>query len=187
MAIISFLVMPYACSKGLSNLNRIWGTVESIKDSVIAIIPSMFSSYIAKIDIETVYQGVNYFLVGIRGLGFATMTYCVSRRAYGCGFLIAILADGMSIINRISNDFDFSFDIQQLIFLCIPFVMWLCCLIIGVIVKGKSRIFIIAILAVLIYWGIYCYLYNRLYFSVSFAILGSMLILSNFAMEQMDM
>lgn len=187
MAIICFLIMPYACSKGLSNLSRNWETVESIKDTIIPIIPTIFSSYIAKIDIETVQQGFNWFLMGVRGLGFATMAYCVSMREYGCGFAISALADGMSIIIRISNGYNLSFDRNQLIVLGIPFAMWLCCMIIGVIVKGKPRIFSIAIVAALIYWAIYCYIYNQLYFNVNIAILGSMLLLGSLAMEQMNM
>jgi hypothetical protein len=39
MAIISFLIMPYACNKGISNLYGMWDTVESIKGSVMTIMP----------------------------------------------------------------------------------------------------------------------------------------------------
>ena len=38
MAIISFLIMPYACNKGLNNLYGIWDTVEGIKSSVMSVI-----------------------------------------------------------------------------------------------------------------------------------------------------
>ena len=65
MAIISFIVMPYACNKGLSNLYGMWDTVESIKSSVTSVLPFNLSSYIADISIETVQQGFNWFLVGI--------------------------------------------------------------------------------------------------------------------------
>lgn len=106
MAIISFMVMPYACNKGLSNLYGMWDTVETIKSGVISVMPLNLSKYIADISIETVQQGFNWFLIGIRGLGFATMVYCVSRRAYGYGFIIAALADGMNIFNRIIYGFD---------------------------------------------------------------------------------
>ena len=88
MAIISFLVMPYACNKGLTNLYRMWDTVESIKSSVMSVMPFNWSTYIADISIDTVQQGFNWFLIGIRGLGFATMVYCVSRCDYGYGFIM---------------------------------------------------------------------------------------------------
>lgn len=53
MAIISFLVMPYACDRGLSNLYRMWDTVESIKSSVMSVMPFNWSTYIVNISIET--------------------------------------------------------------------------------------------------------------------------------------
>ena len=37
MAIISFIVMPYAHNKGLPNLYGMWGTVETIKSSVMSL------------------------------------------------------------------------------------------------------------------------------------------------------
>lgn len=187
MAIISFIVMPYACNKGLSNLYGIWDTVENIKESVISVMPVVISRYITNISIETVQQGFNWFLVGIRGLGFGTMVYCVSRRAYGYGFIIAALADGMNILNRIIYGYGFSFDREQLIVLAIPFVMWICCMIVSAILKGKRKILFVAIIAVLTYWGIYSYLYGQLYYNVNLAIMGSMTILSSWAMQQMDM
>lgn len=59
MAIISFLIMPYACNKGISNLYGMWDTVESIKGSVMSIMPFNWFTYIANISIETVLQGFN--------------------------------------------------------------------------------------------------------------------------------
>lgn len=187
MAIISFLVMPYACNKGLNTLYRMWSTVESIKSSVMSIMPFNWSTYIADISIETVQQGFNWFLVGIRGLGFATMVYCVSRRSYGYGFIIAALADGMSILNRIIYGYGWSFNKYQLIILAVPFAMWLISMIFGAIVKGKWQSLIVAIAAMLTYWGIDSYLYSRIYFNVDLAILVSLTILSSLAMKQMDM
>lgn len=52
MAIISFLVMPYACNKGLNNLYGMWSTVESIKSSVMSVMPFNWSKLIA--DISTI-------------------------------------------------------------------------------------------------------------------------------------
>lgn len=187
MAIISFLVMPYACNKGLTNLYRMWDTVESIKSSVMSVMPFNWSTYIADISIETVQQGFNWLLVGIRGLGFATMVYCVSRRDYGYGFIIAALADGMSIINRIIYDYGWSFDKYDLIILTVPFAMWLICLIVGAIIKGKCQILFVAIAAMLTYWGINSYLYGHMYFNTNLAMLVSMTLLSSLAMKQMDM
>lgn len=186
MAIISFIVMPYACNKGLSNLYRMWDTVESIKSGAMSVMPFNWSTYIADINIETVQQGFNWFLVGIRGLGFATMVYCVSRHAYGYGFIIAALADGMSILNRIIYGYGWSFDRYQLIILAVPFAMWLICMIVGAIVKGKWQILVVSIAAMLTYWGIDSYLYGYMFFNVDFAILASLTILSSSAMKQMD-
>ena len=186
MAIISFIVMPYACNKGLSNLYGMWDTVESIKSSVTSVLPFNLSSYIADISIETVQQGFNWFLVGIRGLGFATMVYCVSRRAYGYSFIIAALADGMSILKGIIYGYGWSFDRDQLIVLAIPFAMWFCCMIASAITKGKSKILVVAIIAVFTYWGIYSYLYGQIFFNVDLVILASLTILSSLAMKQMD-
>lgn len=187
MAIISFLVMPYACNKGLTNLYRMWDTVESIKSSVMSVMPFNWSTYIADISIETVQQGFNWFLVGIRGLGYATMVYCVSRRNYGYGFIIAALADGMSIINRIIYGYGWSFDRNQWIILAVPFAMWLICMIVGAIIKGKWQVLFVAIAAMLTYWGINSYLYGHMYFNVNYVILASLTILSSLAMRQMDM
>ena len=153
MAIISFLIMPYACNKGLNNLYGIWDTVEGIKSSVMSVMPFNWSTYIADISIETVQQGFNWFLVGIRGLGFATMVYCVSRRAY----------------------------------LAVPFAMWLICMIVGAIIKGKRKILIVSIATMLTYWGINSYLYGHVFFNVNLAILASLTILSSLAMKQMEM
>lgn len=139
MAIISFMVMPYACNKGLSNLYGMWDTVETIKSGVISVMPLNLSKYIADISIETVQQGFNWFLIGIRGLGFATMVYCVSRRAYGYDFIIAALVDGMNILNRIIYGYGFSFDQNQLIILGIPFAMWLTGMIISAYSKRQTQ------------------------------------------------
>ena len=187
MAIVSFLVMPYACNKGLSNLYGMWGTVESIKSSVMSVLPFNSSSYIADISIETVQQGFNWFLAGIRGLGFATMVYCVSSRSYGYGFIIAALADGMSILNRIIYGYGWSFDRNQLIVLAIPFAMWFCCMIVGAVIKGKRKELVVAIIAVFTYWGIYSYLYGQMFFNVDSVIIESLTILGSLAMKQMDM
>lgn len=187
MAIISFLIMPYACNKGLNNLYGIWDTVEGIKSNVMSVMPFNWSTYIADISIETVQQGFNWFLVGIRGLGFATMVYCVSRRAYGYGFIIAALADGMSLINRVVYGYGWSFDRYELIILAVPFAMWLICMIVGAIIKGKRKILIVSIAAMLTYWGINSYLYGHVFFNVNLAILASLTILSSLAMEQMEM
>ncbi|MCW6662812.1 hypothetical protein NHG23_02785 [Aerococcaceae bacterium NML190073] len=187
MAIISFLVMPYACNKGLTNLYRMWDTVENIKLSVMSVMPFNWSTYIADISIETVQQSFNWFLAGIRGLGFATMVYCVTRRDYGYGFIIAVLADGMSILNRIIYGYGWSFDKYDLIILAVPFAMWLICMIVGAIIKGKWQILIVAIAAMLTYWGIYLFVYGHMFFNVNLAILSSLTILSSLAMKQMDM
>ncbi len=187
MAIISFLVMPYACNEGLSNLYGMWDTVESIKSGVMSVMPFNLSAYIAGVSIETVQQGFNWFLVGMRGFGFATMVYCVSRRAYGYGFIIAALADGMTILNCIIYGYGFPFDRNQLIVLAIPFVMWICCMIVSTIIKGKRKILIVSIVAVITYGGIYSYWYGQLFFNVHLAIMGSLTIFSSWAMKQMDM
>lgn len=186
MAIISFLVMPYACNRGLSNLYRMWDTVERIKSNVMSVMPFNWSTYIANISIETVQQGFNWFLVGIRGLGFATMVYCVSQREYGYGFIIAALADGMSILNRIIYGYGWSFDRNQMIALAIPFAMWFCCMIASAITKGERKILVVAIIAVFTYWGIYSYLYGQMFFNLDLVILASLMILSGLAMKQMD-
>ncbi len=187
MAIISFLVMPYACNKGLTNLYRMWDTVESIKSSVMSVMPFNWSTYIAGISIDTVQQGFNWFLIGIRGLGFATMVYCVSRRDYGYGFIIAALADGMSIFNRIIYGYGWSFDKYDLIVLAVPFAMWLICMIVGAIIKGKRKILIVSIATMLTYWGIASYLCGYVFFNVDLAILASLTIFSGCAMEQMEL
>lgn len=187
MAIISFLVMPYACNKGLTNLYRMWDTVESIKSSVMSVMPFNCSTYIADISIDTVQQGFNWFLIGIRGLGFATMVYCVSRRDYGYGFIIAALADGMSILNRIIYGYGWSFDKYDLIVLAVPFAMWLICMIVGAIIKGKRKILIVSIATMLTYWGIASYLCGYVFFNVDLAILASLTIFSGCAMEQMEL
>ena len=187
MAIISFLVMPYACNKGLTNLYRMWDTVESIKSSVMSVMPFNWSTYIADISIDTVQQGFNWFLIGIRGLGFATMVYCVSRRDYGYGFIIAALADGMSILNRIIYGYGWSFDKYDLIVLAVPFAMWLICMIVGAIIKGKRKILIVSIATMLTYWGIASYLCGYVFFNVDLAILASLTIFSGCAMEQMEL
>ena len=187
MAIISFLVMPYACNKGLTNLYRMWDTVESIKSSVMSVMPFNWSTYIADICIDTVQQGFNWFLIGIRGLGFATMVYCVSRRDYGYGFIIAALADGMSILNRIIYGYGWSFDKYDLIVLAVPFAMWLICMIVGAIIKGKRKILIVSIATMLTYWGIASYLCGYVFFNVDLAILASLTIFSGCAMEQMEL
>lgn len=187
MAIISFLVMPYACNKGLTNLYRMWDTVESIKSSVMSVMPFNWSTYIAGISIDTVQQGFNWFLIGIRGLGFATMVYCVSRRDYGYGFIIAALADGMSILNRIIYGYGWSFDKYDLIVLAVPFAMWLICMIVGAIIKGKRKILIVSIATMLTYWGIASYLCGYAFFNVDLAILASLTIFSGCAMEQMEL
>lgn len=187
MAIISFLVMPYACNKGLTNLYRMWDTVESIKSSVMSVMPFNWSTYIAGISIDTVQQGFNWFLIGIRGLGFATMVYCVSRRDYGYGFIIAALADGMSILNRIIYGYGWSFDKYDLIVLAVPFAMWLICMIVGAIIKGKRKILIVSIATMLTYWGIASYLCGYVFFNVDLAILASLIIFSGCAMEQMEL
>lgn len=187
MAIISFLVMPYACNKGLTNLYRMWDTVESIKSSVMSVMPFNWSTYIAGISIDTVQQGFNWFLIGIRGLGFATMVYCVSRRDYGYGFIIAALADSMSILNRIIYGYGWSFDKYDLIVLAVPFAMWLICMIVGAIIKGKRKILIVSIATMLTYWGIASYLCGYVFFNVDLAILASLIIFSGCAMEQMEL
>lgn len=187
MAIISFLVMPYACNKGLTNLYRMWDTVESIKSSVMSVMPFNWSTYIAGISIDTVQQGFNWFLIGIRGLGFATMVYCVSRRDYGYGFIIAALADGMSILNRIIYGYGWSFDKYDLIVFAVPFAMWLICMIVGAIIKGKRKILIVSIATMLTYWGIASYLCGYVFFNVDLAILASLTIFSGCAMEQMEL
>lgn len=187
MAIISFLVMPYACNKGLTNLYRMWDTVESIKSSVMSVMPFNWSTYIADISIDTVQQGFNWFLIGIRGLGFATMVYCVSRCDYGYGFIIAALADGMSILNRIIYGYGWSFDKYDLIVLAVPFAMWLICMIVGAIIKGKRKILIVSIATMLTYWGIASYLCGYVFFNVDLAILASLTIFSGCAMEQMEL
>lgn len=187
MAIISFIVMPYACNKGLSNLYGMWDKVETIKSGVMSVMPLDWSKYIEDISIDTVQQGFNWFLVGICGLGFATMVYCVSKRAYGLGFIIAALANGMNILNRIIYNYGFSFNRNQLIVLGIPFAMWITSMIISTILKGKRKILFVAVVAVLTYWGIYSYLYGQIYYNVNLAIIGSMTILSSWAMQQMDM
>lgn len=187
MAIISFLVMPYACNKGLTNLYRMWDTVESIKSNVMSVMPFNWSTYIAGISIDTVQQGFNWFLIGIRGLGFATMVYCVSRRDYGYGFIIAALADGMSILNRIIYGYGWSFDKYDLIVLAVPFAMWLICMIVGAIIKGKRKILIVSIATMLTYWGIASYLCGYVFFNVDLAILASLTIFSGCAMEQMEL
>lgn len=187
MAIISFLVMPYICIQGLINLYRMWDTVESIKSSVMSVMPFNWSTYIADTSIETVRQGFIRFLVGMRGLGFATMVYCVSQRDYIYGFIIAVLADGVPIINRIIFDYGWSLNKYDLITLTVPFAMWLVCLIVGTITKGKYQILFIAVAAMLTYWGINSCLYDHMYFNINLAILVSMTLLSSIAMKQMDM
>ena len=187
MAIISFMVMPYACNKGLSDLYKMWHIVEAIKSSVISVMPSNLSTYIGDFSIKTVQIGFNLFLVGIRGLGFATMVYCISKRSYRYGFIIAILADSMNILNRIIYSRGFSFERNQLIVLSIPFAMWFTCMIISAILKGKHKILVVAVIAFLTYWGVSSFVYEHIYYNFNLAILGSMTILSSFAMEQMDM
>lgn len=186
MAIISFIVMPYACNKGLSNLYEMWDTVEEIKLSVMSAMPLNLSKYIAGISIENAQKGFNWFLIGICGLGFATMVYCNSKRAYSYGFIIAALADSMNILNRIVYNYGFSFDRNELIVLGMPFAMWLGSLIIGAIIKGKCKILFSAIAAVLTCWGIYSYLNGQMYYDISLVIMGSMTILGSWAMQQMD-
>lgn len=187
MAIISFLVMPYACNIGLTYLYEMWDTVERIKSSVISVMPFNWSTYIAGINIEAVQQGLIWFLVGIEGLGFATMVYCVSQCDYGYGFIIALLADSKRILSRIIYGYEWSFDKYDLIFIAVPFAMWLICIIIGAIFKGKWQILVVAIAAMLTYWGIYSYLYGHMFFDDNFSILASLTILSSLAMKQMDM
>ena len=140
MAIISFLIMPYACNKGLNNLYGIWDTVEGIKSSVMSVMPFNWSTYIADISIETVQQGFNWFLVGIRGLGFATMVYCVSRRAYGYGFIIAALADGMSLINRVVYGYVSIVAIDTINIFLLPLIMAPTIIHINHIANGTARI-----------------------------------------------
>ena len=164
-----------------------WDTVESIKSSVMSVMPFNWSTYIADISIDTVQQGFNWFLIGIRGLGFATMVYCVSRRDYGYGFIIAALADGMSILNRIIYGYGWSFDKYDLIVLAVPFAMWLICMIVGAIIKGKRKILIVSIATMLTYWGIASYLCGYVFFNVDLAILASLTIFSGCAMEQMEL
>ena len=187
MAIISFLIMPYACNKGISNLYGMWDTVESIKGSVMTIMPFNWSTYIANISIETVLKGFNWFLNGLRGVGFATMIYCVSRHAPGYGFIIAAMADGMNIFNHIIYGYGWSFDKYQLIYLAIPFAMWLICIIAGSVIKGKTQILVVSVISMLTYWGICSLLYSDLYFDIDLIILASLTILSSLAMKQMDM
>lgn len=81
------------------------------------------------------------------------MVYCVSRRAYGYGFIIAALADGMSLINRVVYGYGWSFDRYELIILAVPFAMWLICMIVGAIIKGKRKILIVSIATMLLASG----------------------------------
>ncbi len=187
MAIISFIIMPYACDKGITKLYETWETVEAIKINMMSNLPSSVSKYIADISIDTIQQGLNWFVVGIRGFGYGTMVYCISGRDYRYGFIIAALADGMNILNRIRYGYGFSFERIDLIFLGIPFAMCLCCMAIGSLIKGKGKVLFVAITAVLAYWGIYTYLNGQIYFNVNFVILSSMIILSSSAMNQMDL
>ena len=74
------------------------GHRRDIKSSVTSVLAFNLSSYIADISIETVQQGFNWFLVGIRGLGLQQWCTAFQGRAYGYSFIIAALADGMSIL-----------------------------------------------------------------------------------------
>lgn len=65
--------------------------------------------------------------------------------------------------------------------------MWLISMIVGAIIKGKWQILIVAIAAMLTYWGINSYLYDNVLFDINIAILATLIILSSLAMEQMDM
>ena len=115
------------------------------------------------------------------------MVYCVSRCDYGYGFIIAALADGMSILNRIIYGYGWSFDKYDLIVLAVPFAMWLICMIVGAIIKGKRKILIVSIATMLTYWGIASYLCGYVFFNVDLAILASLTIFSGCAMEQMEL
>ena len=89
------------------------------------------------------------------------MIYCVSRRDYGYGFIIAALADGMSILNRIIYGYGCSFDKYDLIVLAVPFAMWLMCMIVGAIINRERKILIVSIATILAYWEIASYLYGH--------------------------
>lgn len=123
MAIISFIIMPYACNKGVSKLYETWEIVENIKLHMMSYLPLSVSKYIADISIDTIQQGLNWFVVGIREFGYGTMVYCISRRDYRYGFISAALSDGMNILNRILYGYGFSFERFDLIVLGLPFAM----------------------------------------------------------------
>lgn len=90
------------------------------------------------------------------------------------------------IMVHIIYGYGWSIDRNQLIALAIPFAMWFCCMIASAITKGKQKILVVAIIAVLTYWGIYSYLYGQMFFNVDLVILASLTILSSLAMKQMD-
>lgn len=136
----------------------------------------------------TTVDAINRFLLVIRGVGFGCMVYFMGVKQYRAGLIVAALSNLVPLYNAIIASGNFLYSNELLIELLTPFMMWLACLILGLILpfNGK-RMIILSIVASLVYWIILIYLNGHFYVDLKIILLCAPLILGAAAMKQLKL
>lgn len=136
----------------------------------------------------TTVEAINRFLLAVRGFGFACMVYFMGIKQYRAGLIVAALSDLVPLYNAIIASGNFIYSNELLIALLTPFIMWLACLLLGLILplNGKRTI-LLSIVASLVYWIILVYLNRHIYVNLNIILVCAPLILGANAMKQLKL
>lgn len=136
----------------------------------------------------TTVDAINRFLLVIRGVGFGCMVYFMGVKQYRAGLIVAALSNLVPLYNAIIASGNFLYSNELLIELLTPFMMWLACLILGLILPfNRKRMIILSIVASLVYWIILIYLNGHFYVDLKIILLCAPMILGAAAMKQLKL
>lgn len=187
IAIISFVILPFAINKGLFSLHENWDSIKDTRSGLASMMPFNWFDNLADITFESVNLGFHRLLIGLRGFGYATMVYCIIKDEYGLGFIIALVSNINLMINLHKYGYELILEKDILIAFAIPFAMWFFCIVVSLIFKGKWADFLTALVASLTYWVCYSFINGEMFFNVSISIFILTIILTSVSMKQMDL